>query len=298
MNGKHGLPLFKPQWAYPTPEGFRDEMFTVPFAFELDGDGRLVRSLPWSFDDDVPYLIRGIVFPQIGTHEPINGVTQNPAFCRIWEPHGNPLSSRGLVNADGPEYLDLALALGVWGQSGYEEGGQGINGWGFPIEPEIECPPGATVLFDFQMKTTAGIGILDVSGVDDIMEFVAGVIGVAGASFTIALLDPGAPNVPLSVALVGGVNVQVTLATDGGSALISTFAQVVAAVNAAALAGSIPAPAPNSAFPIMYAYLIAGDGTDIAAAFVATPLVTGATASTDVYMTGVLLGVKRFQDCL
>jgi hypothetical protein len=298
MSGKHGLPLFKPQWAYPTPDGFRDEVFTVPFKFEIEGDGLLIRSLPWALDDDVPYLIRGIVFSQIGTHQPINGVAQNPGFCRIWEPHGHPLSSRGMVNADGPEYFDLALALGAWSQSGFQEGTEGINGFGFPIEPEIECSPGSSVLFDFLLRTSAGIGSFSVSGLVDTMEFVAGVIGTAGAAFTIQLIDPGAPNVALSVALVGGVHVQVTLATNGASVITSTFAQVVAAVNAAGAAGTIPAPAPNSAFPIMFAYVTAGDGSEVASAVAQTPLSSGATASTDIYVTGVLVGVKRFQECL
>jgi hypothetical protein len=297
--GANSLPLFKPQWSYPTPPGFRDEFFAVPFHWTIDGAGLLVRSLPWTLDDDVPYLLRGITFSQIGTHVPNFVASQSPGFCRIWEPHGNPLSSRGSINTDGPEYFDLALALGVWAQSGFSQDGVGINAFGFPMEPEIECPPGSTLLFDFQLHTNASPGSVDVLGGFDFMEVVSGLIGNAGAVITFEAIDPGAPNVALSIAVVGGIHVQVTLATDGGSALISTFNDVIALINAAGAAGLIPLPAPNQAFPLVYAYLGgAGTGIEIVPAFPETALTNGANPSTPMYITGSLLGVKRFQECL
>jgi len=289
--GANNLPVFKPQWAYPTPPGFRDEFFAVPFNWTIPGDGSFVRSLPWALDDDVPYIIRGILFSEIGTYRG----SIFPGFCRIWEPHGNPLSSRGSVAQDGPEYLDLALANGVWSQSGFNE----INGFGFPIEPEIYCPAGSTLLHDFQLNTNAGFGDLDVLGPGaDFLEVVAGLMGSIGGTFSLTLIDPGAPNVPLSVALVG-LDLQVTLATDGGSALISTFNDVVAAINAAGAAGLIPAPAPWGAFPIMRAFLGGtGDGTTIVPANPQTFLTNGAGPSSPMYISGCYIGVKRFQECL
>jgi hypothetical protein len=293
--GTNGLSVFKPQWAYPTPDGFRDEFYVVPFSFTLDGNGGFVRGLPWSLDDDVPYIVRAIIFPEIGTHVPDGITDQFPGFCRLWEPHGNPLSSRGLVENNGPEYLDLALALGVWCQSGQA----GINAFGFPIEPEVACPPGSVITFDFQINTSATPGNALIDGVGEFMEVVGGLMGLISATFTIQTIDPGAPNVPLSVALVGGLHVQVTLGTDGGGALISTFAQVVAAINAAGAAGTIPAPAPYSAFPICYAYLGEGVvGTEIVPAQAQTAMDNGANDATPQTIRGCFLGDKRFQECL
>ena len=52
-----------------------------------------------------------------------------------------------------------------------------------------------------------------------------------GNSLTAQLVDPGAPNAPLSVALTGSA-IRVSLATDTAGAITSTAAQVVAALNA------------------------------------------------------------------
>jgi len=59
--------------------------------------------------------------------------------------------------------------------------------------------------------------------------------GAEGNSIRIKLTDPGGASQPLGVTVtptVGGYDIDVSLATDGGSAIISTAAQVVAAVNA------------------------------------------------------------------
>ena len=52
-----------------------------------------------------------------------------------------------------------------------------------------------------------------------------------GNTVSARLLDPGAPNAPLSVSVIGNL-VSVSLATNGSGALASTAAQVVAAINA------------------------------------------------------------------
>jgi len=217
--------LFKPQFAYPTPAGYRDETYLIPFTFNVDGSGLIARQFPWQLDDDVPFFLRGIIFPQIGLH---NYATA-PGYCRIWDSHGNPLS-QGLV-----------LALGMWSQAGLDWAGNAYA-WGFPIEPEIECSPGGALLFDFQLMTNAAVAFATYTGVLEGIIFWAGLFGTAGNVFTIAMLDPGAPNIALSVAVVGGVNVQVTLATDGGGAIISTVQQVVDLINSTpALAGIMSA---------------------------------------------------------
>lgn len=289
---------FKPQWAYKTPRGRRPEPFLVNFSFTLDGSGNFVRGLPWSLDDDVPFVIHAILFPVVGTSSFPGAL---PGFVRIWDTHGNPLSGRALVESNGPELFDLALAAGVYGQSGFVEtnqfGSSGINAFGFPVEPAVPCAAGGIITFDFQINTNATAGNFVLVGIADAIEFQSQIIGTISNTFTIQTIDPGAPNVPLSVALVGGLHVQVTLKTNGASALVSTFADVMNAVNAAAAAGLLPAPSPNSSTPIMLVNNIGGDLTEIVAASGPNPLSNGAADPTPQVITGTLVGEKLFEDC-
>lgn len=259
---------FKPQWAYATPDGFRDEIYEYPFSFTVLADGKTpALNLPLQLDDDVPSILRAIVFPNCG---PSLSSTQFPAFVRIRDSNGNPLS-------DG-----LVLAAGVYGLSGAAN----ANAFGFPFEPEILCAPGGTIVFDFLVGSNGGVSQVAIAfGGSGGILFFAQIQGAAGNGLTIQLIDPGAPNVPLSVALVGGVHVQVTLQTDGGSAIISTDAQVAAIINAtpavAAVMGAVgPVGAPT-----------------VVNAVAQTPLVGGANG-TPVTLNGTLVAVKRFPECL
>lgn len=270
---------FKPQWAYATPPGFRDEPYLIPFKFSIPADGLIHIGLPWSMDDDVPYILRGIIFPAIGTAQPgANAVppTAFPALCRMRDTEGNPLQN------------ELVLALGVWGQSGFADSATptGINAFGFPVEPEVVCAPGGTVLFDFQISTDAVPASHVYTVGASTIVFAARVYGTAGNAYTIHLVNPGAPNVPLSVAVVGTA-VTVTLATNGASTLITTLAQLAAAVNGNA-----------AAVALMGAILTAGNGSDVATALGITALAGGlAQAGDPVDLTGTLIGVKRYTDC-
>ena len=271
--------VFKPQWAYKTPVGYRDDFYLVPFTFTIAADGLLHLGLPWQLDDDVPYIVRGVIFPQIGTANPLYNQIPRLAFpglCRITDTIGNRLS-------DG-----LVLALGVWGQSGFASADTptGINAFGFPVEPEVECAPGGALLFDFQLNTNAvPASFVDVVGSGQIL-FVARVYGTAGNADSIQLIVPVAPNVPLSVA-VAGPAVQVTLATDGASVITSTLADVAAAVNS------------NAAAAALMGAIASGVTTTLATALGATPLAGGLAAdpSTPVVLTGTFIGVKRFKEC-
>lgn len=89
--------------------------------------------------------------------------------------------------------------------------------------------------------------------------------GVAGNGITLALVDPPGNNVPLSVAVVGSA-ITVTLATDGSSAITTTRAQLVAAINADA-----------AAFALLAAV---GSGATVITALSATNLTTGAAPAT------------------
>lgn len=274
---------YKPQFAYRTPKGFRDETYLVPFKFSVPADGLLHLGFPWQLDDDVPYILRGIIFPAIGTAQPFFNTIETspiafPGLCRITDTQGNPLS-------DG-----LVLALGAWGQSGFSDAvtPTGINAFGFPIEPEVICAPGGAVIFDFQLNTNAAAAafVFNVGAGEEIV-FSARVYGVAGNAYSIQLVDPGAPNVPLSVA-VAGTAVAVTLATDGASVITSTLADVAAAIN----------NDPQASLLLAAVLFYPEGGGALAAALAVSPLTGGAAATdTPVELTGTLIGVKRFPDC-
>lgn len=133
---------FKPEWAYRLPKGYRGESFMLPFSFSVPVNGAIQVGYPWRLDDDVPWIWRGVVFPQIGTAQIPGG---NPGLVRIWDPFGNPLTNC-------PETNDFVLGWGVIGQSGFSA----INAFGFPLGAEIECPPGGVIQFDFQIPQAAG----------------------------------------------------------------------------------------------------------------------------------------------
>lgn len=269
---------YKPQWTYRTPKGFRDETYLIPMHWDVPADGLLHQGFPWQLDDDVPYLIRGIIIPCLGTAQTgWNAVPSVvfPGFARIWDTIGNPLS-------DG-----LVLALGVWGQSGFGLGGTSINAFGFPIEHEVYCAPGGTLMFDFQINTNALVARFDwIIGAGQV-TFAASIYGTGGNGRTITIVNPGAANIPLSIAVVG-VAVTVTLATDGAAVITSTMNDVAAIVN------STPA-----ALALMGAYKSGSTTTTLATALGVTALAGGAAAdpTTPVKMNATLIGVKRFVEC-
>jgi len=262
---------FKPQWAYQTPDGYRDEVYLVPFTFTVLANGLPVFNLPLQLDDDAPYVLYAIDFAVIGP----NGGTAGlffPGLARIRDTHGNPLSANLTNNG-------LIYTLGALGASGL----QNENAFGFVFEPGIECAPGGTLLFDFQLSSSGSAAqFLDVIVGGSIL-FYAALFGTAGNGLSIELIDPGAPNVPLSVALVASV-VEVTLATDGGSAITSTLNDVAAIIN------STPAIA-----AVMGAVVESG-GATVATALGVTAL-TGGLNGTEQILNGTLIGVKRWKEC-
>jgi hypothetical protein len=258
---------YKPQWAYATPDGFRDELFLYPFSFTVKADGKTPAiGLPMQLEDDVPTILRAILFPNCS---PNPSSTDFPAFVRITDSNGNPLS-------DG-----LILAAGVYGLSGLEN----QNAFGFPFEPEILCAPGGTILFDFLLQSNGGVSQHEFGFALGGLNFFATIMGAAGNGLTIQLIDPGAPNVPLSVALVGGIHVQVTLATNGASAITSTVGQVAAIVNGTPAIAAVMQVIPEL------------DTTQVVTAEAQTAL-TGGSDGGNVTLNGTLIGVKRFPNCL
>ena len=129
-----------------------------------------------------------------------------------------------------------------------------------------------------QIPTNAGVaGYGGVAGI----FFAANIYGVIGNSYSIALVNPGAANVPLSVAVVG-TEVIVTLATNGASVITSTYAQVAAAINANAAASAL---------------IIATSASATVAVALAQQPLSGGAASVPVLVQGTLLGVKLWKDC-
>lgn len=257
---------FKPQWAYPTPDGFRDEIYQVPFTFTVPANGKTQSvDLPVQLDDDVPFIMRAILFPNCG-------IGDNPTLVRIRDSENNPMME-GLI-----------LAAGVYGLSGF----QNFNAFGFPFEPEVTCAPGGTILFDLLPGSNGSVSQVALFfGAGLLLVFFAQLMGAAGNGLTVQLIDPGAANVPLSVAVVGGIHVQVTLQTNGASAIISTLQQVANIVNSTAASMALMGSFPQGV----------GAGATVATAVAQTPLVGGENGTT-VTLNGTLVGVKRFPECL
>jgi len=88
--------------------------------------------------------------------------------------------------------------------------------------------------------TRALLAVGTYPGNDDSLKVTSMVLDTDGDKTKLKLTDPAAPTSALAVAITGNFNsgytVDVSLETDGGSALISTAAEVVAAINADAVA--------------------------------------------------------------
>jgi hypothetical protein len=261
--------LFKPQWAYATPPGYRDELYLIPFQFGVPATGQLVQGLTVQMDDDVPFYLRAIVFPQIADFQLVGGVS-NPGLVRVYDSRGNPLT-------DG-----LVLFMGAWGESGFLN----VNAFGFSFEPEVPCDPGGNLRFDFQLSSEGTFAQETFTPGPGSIQFYAALFGAVGNNVTIQLINPGAPNVPLSGVVVtagAAVHVQITLATNGASVVTSTFANIAALI------------ASSAALSAVIGAVVIAAGT--ASALAQTPLTGGTNGSTGNIVQGTLIGVKRWRAC-
>jgi hypothetical protein len=141
--------LYKPEFAYTPPEGYRAESFIVPFQFNVLANGQIQSGFPWKLDDDVPWVWRGMVWPQVGTAQGINtggsglsGLVGTPCLVAVRDTHGNYLTKSPNSN--------LVLGMGALGQSGFDS----INAFGFPFGCEVVCEPGGVIRFDFLIPGT------------------------------------------------------------------------------------------------------------------------------------------------
>lgn len=101
--------------------------------------------------------------------------------------------------------------------------------------------------------------------------------GAAGNSIRVRFLDPAAPNQPLSIS-VSGLDITVSLATNGASTITSTANDVIAALTSDATA----------AFLITATKVSGQDGTGVVQAIAFTPLAGGSATGvkTDVGFLG------------
>lgn len=88
----------------------------------------------------------------------------------------------------------------------------------------------ATIDVDVPAAKTFDSGKLAVL-VNQGITYTAATRGTAGNSITVRLVNPGTPGAALSVPAVVGTAIIVNLATDGGSAITSTAAEIITALN-------------------------------------------------------------------
>jgi hypothetical protein len=263
--------LFKPEWAYATPKGFRTESFVLPFSFSVLANGAIQENYPWHLDTDVPWIFRAAVFPQIGTAQSVNAPAYNvgtPGLVRIRDTEGNPLTNC-------KETQDCVLAFGAVGQSGFNN----INASGFPFGCGVDCERGGVITFDFILPSVAVPASLLVFAGYSIQAVIA---GPGGDNITVAFVAAGI-NTPLSVSVVGNA-ITVNLATNGGGVATSTYSQTAAAILASAAASAL------------VTVIIPSPIATVANTFSATALTGGATVSY-VNMQGTILGDKIFEEC-
>ena len=130
--------MYRPQFAYATPQGYTDQDFTYSFDFSnttllatpITGAPIVVQNVILPLQPDEVFLWRGwkVISLTIGPM---------PFWIQFRDPSGNYLSPCPVPIAH------IALPSGT-------------QGWGFalvPIEPEIACPAGSNVLVNIQAPT-------------------------------------------------------------------------------------------------------------------------------------------------
>lgn len=107
------------------------------------------------------------------------------------------------------------------------------------------------------------------AGTNNALVFTAVTGGVGGNSITIEYVDPAAPDAVLSVGVVGTA-ITVNLATDGGSVITTTAAEIIDAIEASGAASALVTVANSGS----------DDGSGVVAAVALTPLAGGAPTGT------------------
>jgi len=145
--------MYRPQFAYPTPDGFTDQDCDQYFdgnnapLLNLSGGPDLVSNIPLQLDKDADFLWRGIKIPNL------RGIVLNLGI-QLRGPDGRYLSpSSQLIFPPGNTTVFIPVWLWAWQSSQYD----GLTGGpGCIIEPEIYCQKGSVIMLDYQNLTRGG----------------------------------------------------------------------------------------------------------------------------------------------
>ena len=132
--------VYRPQYAYPTPPGYRDEQFHYGFdqsntpALNIGNlaAAALSQNIPLPLQQDAAFIWRAVTISGINLTDPKVSV-------RFRDPYGNYLSDDFVL-------IDLYMrgpGLAV------------VGDYCIALEPAVECPAGAIIWLDIK-NTTAG----------------------------------------------------------------------------------------------------------------------------------------------
>ena len=121
---------YRAQWVYYTPPGFRDEPFECAWSFTVPQDGNQHKGFPVQLDDDAPFIVRGFYCPNLLT----------VGYAQLYD-----------ANAP-PNALSSAMV--------YNFGGFGFGTYTWPMEMELYCRPGSTLMLDFQLNSGGGNAVI------------------------------------------------------------------------------------------------------------------------------------------
>lgn len=264
------------------------------FGDEISGDTNVVANRLTSFlsseidDTSIEYTIARLSDDTLersagpgevaGTWSEWPGSFENPSSdskLRFFESNRR----KYVITSAGPKILDL-LPIG--------EGGNVATAAGVPkgldlvataqpspgfLTPNVAAEPAATIT----SGSTSLTNIDDITGIETGMYasapgafaqktiqdllYTSIVDGTFGNSITIAYVNPGAPSQPLSVSVVGTA-ISVSLATNGGSTLISTADDIVGAIEGSDASSLVEVS-------------VTGTGSNVQTAVSATPLTGG-----------------------
>ena len=148
--------MYRPQFAYATPEGCRDDEFTYSFdgsntpLLNQNISGLTLRNIPLVLEQDAPFFWRGIKVGVLGSSSagcpPVTTVAyQFPDFAmKFQDCYQNDLSD-GFVPATQYGFPQNPVAFL----------GSLLTGPPTVLDPEIYCPPGGYILLGIQVPTLA-----------------------------------------------------------------------------------------------------------------------------------------------
>jgi len=140
------MSLYRPQFAYPTPDGFTDQDCDQYFdgnnapALGQTGGPGLVQNIPLQLDKDADFLWRGIKISRPGSYADV------------------PNLGIQLRMAD-DRYLTAGFVpVWLWGWQPSQNDNL-TGGPGCILEPKIYCRKGSTILLDYRNLTSGGTSI-------------------------------------------------------------------------------------------------------------------------------------------